>query len=367
MKVAHIFITMPVGGAEDFAFSISHNASPDTKIEIVCLRDLGVAGESAMKDGLRITLFPILKGKRFDPVAVWKLSRWLKKQSVEVVHSQVYNAHIYAVLSAWLAGIPSVMHHQKTFNRSRRRRWWLMRFLARLASIQITLSEQSRSDVMNALSIPKRKTFVLPNFVDENVYKSCNNLSELRLNLGLSVSVPLIGGIASLNVQKNHAATIRMMASLVAKIPAARGIIFGEGPLRSELEDQIKLNRLSEILTLAGNKRPIVPWLQSLDIMVLPSSWEGQPMVILQAISCCIPVVCSNIEGNTAVLGKDHPGLFDLNNESDYLEKVYLCLNDFNFRISLIKYQERIIAYRPTFNDFIKKLDDVYLNAQINR
>jgi len=361
MKVAHVFITMPVGGAEDLVFSIVRSA-PGT--EAVCIRDLGVAGEAAVRDGLPVTCLPLIQKKRFSPLAVWRLSRWLKEKKIEMVHTQVYNAHVYGVLAAWLAGIPSVMHHQKTFNRERRRRWWTMRVLSRFAARQITLSEQTGLDVMDALALPKQKTATLPNFVDGAVYAPAQDRAALRAGLGLPVNAPLVGGIASLNTQKNHSATVSMMAALLKKLPEAQGYIFGEGPLRGELQTQIDTLGISKRMVLAGNKRPVVPWLQALDLMVLPSTWEGQPMVILQALACGVPVICSRIEGNTAVLGEDDPGLFDLDDEAGYAEKVYAFFTDSGYRSALVAHQTSVQTAQPSFADFLKRLDAIYQHAK---
>lgn len=365
MKVAHVFVTMPVGGAEDLVFSIVRHSAPGRLAEAVCIRDLGVAGEAAFQDGLPVTLLPLLKGKgkRFSLAAVWKLSRWLRQERIKMVHTQVYNAHVYGVLAAWLAGIPSIMHHQKTFNRERRRRWWTMRALSWLAAKQVTLSEQTRSDVMHALGISADKTAVLPNFVDSTVYTPPKDRASLRVSLGLPVDAPLIGGIASLNSQKNHAATVRMMHGLLQRLPEAKAMIFGEGPLREELRAQIDSLGITGRVTLAGNKRPIVPWLQALDVMLLPSTWEGQPLVILQALACGVPIVSSRIEGNTAVLGVDDPGMFDLDDDAAYVERVHSSLTDPAFRLSLVQHQQRMQAAQPTFVDFLHQLDCIYHQA----
>lgn len=362
MKVAHVFITMPVGGAEDLVLSILRHSSEEQSAQAVCIRELGVAGECAARDGMPVTLLPLLKGKgkRFSLAAVWKLSRWLKKEDIDVVHTQVYNAHVYGVLAAWLAGVPAVMHHQKTFNRERRRRWWTMRMLSKIAARQVTLSEQTRHDVIKALAVPLNKTTVLPNFVDDSIYSPAQDRAALRRSLGLPVDAPLIGGIASLNIQKNHSATVRMMQALQKRLPEVHGIIFGEGPLREELQAQIDSLGIAGALKLAGNKRPIVPWLQALDVMVLPSSWEGQPMVILQALACHVPVVCSRIEGNTAVLGEDDPGMFDLDDDAAYVDRVHSCLTTPAFRQALIESQGNVQAAQPGFPSFLNQLATIY-------
>jgi glycosyltransferase involved in cell wall biosynthesis len=155
-----------------------------------------------------------------------------------------------------------------------------------------------------------------------------------------------------------------MIADLLRKLPQARGYIFGEGPLRGELQAQIDALGITGGLMLAGNKRPIVPWLQALDVMVLPSTWEGQPMVILQALACGVPVICSRIEGNTAVLGDDDPGLFDLSSEAEYWGKVYAFFTDSSFHDRLVEHQRCVQAAQPSFKDFLKRLDAIYQQAK---
>jgi glycosyltransferase involved in cell wall biosynthesis len=357
MKVAHLFITLPVGGAEDLVLSIVRN-SPGA--EIVCLRDLGVAGEQARDEGLPVTLLPWLKSKRFSPWVVWKLSRWLRAERFDVVHTQVYNAHVYGVLAAWLAGIPSVMHHQKTFNRERPRRWWTMRQLAKVAAQQITLSEKSKGDITDALRVKESEVTVVPNFVDPKVFCPPQDRAAIRASLGLSPDDRIVGGIASLNTQKNHAMTIRMMALLAERMPGLQCLILGEGRLRSELQAQIDELGLTDRVKLVGNQRPIVPWLQSLDTMLLPSTWEGQPLVILQALACQVPVVSSRIEGNVAALGEEDVGLFELDDDEGYAGRVHKSLAESDFRQQLIDQQKQAFEAQPSFSSLIEQLEKLY-------
>ena len=351
---------MPVGGAEDIVLSLASAGVPGVEILPVCLRELGVAGAEAQAAGLHVELLRAAPSRRFSPRGVWRLSRWLREQRIDVVHSHVYNAHVYAVLAARLAGIPAVMHHHKTFNRERRRRWLTLRLLAKLAAAQITLSEQTREDIITALKVPRKVTHVMTNTVDTRTFFPAPDRAALRCSLGLDAQSQIIGGIASLSAQKNHSATLRMMTGLKQTLPAVQGIIFGEGMMRPTLESEIAAAGVGDVLRLAGNKRPIAPWLQSLDVLLLPSTWEGQPMVLLQGMACGVPIVASRIEGNIAALGADHPGLFKLDDDADYLAKTLLCLTDNGFRSRLLSYQNEQWARQPRMQDYIEGLRRLY-------
>jgi glycosyltransferase involved in cell wall biosynthesis len=360
MRAAHVFISMPVGGAEDIVLSLASSQTPGVEFVTVCLRELGVAGAEASEAGLKVDLLHAAPRRRFSPLGVWRLSRWLREQRIDVVHSHVYNAHVYAVLAARMAGLPAVMHHHKTFNRERRRRWFTLRMLAKMTAAQITLSEQTREDIILALKVPREVTHVMTNTVDPRVFRPAADRAELRASLGLDEEAQIIGGIASLSGQKNHSATVRMMTGLKKVLPACQGIIFGEGMMRPTLEAEIAAASVGDVLKLAGNKRPIAPWLQSLDVLLLPSTWEGQPMVLLQGLACGIPIVASRIEGNVATLGAEHPGLFDLNDDADYLAKTKLCLTDSEFRSRLLSYQQTQWGKQAHMQDYIEKLRQLY-------
>lgn len=351
---------MPVGGAEDIVLSLARTEQPGLEIVPVCLRELGVAGAEAAATGTPVTLLHAAPRKRFSLTGVWKLSRWLREQRIDVVHSHVYNAHVYAVLAARLAGIPAVMHHHKTFNRARRRRWLTLRLLAKLTAAQITLSEQTREDIITALRVPREITHVMTNTVDTRVFAPPADRAALRCSLGIDTQTLLVGGIASLSAQKNHSATVRLMAGLKQVLPECRGMIFGEGMMRPALEAEIAALGVGDVLRLAGNKRPIAPWLQALDVLLLPSNWEGQPMVLLQGMACGVPVVASNIEGNVATLGAGHPGLFKLDDDADYLEKTRHCLTDTTFRAEVTRHQEAQWAAQPKMADYDRDLAALY-------
>lgn len=360
MKAAHVFISMPVGGAEDLVLSLVSSDAQKEKPLIVCLRELGIVGEEAKAMNLPAHLLPVATRKQFNPFGIFKLAAWLKHHGVDIVHSHVYNSHVYAVLAARWAGLPAVIHHHKTFNPRRKRRWLIMRFLSTLASCHITLSEQTRSDLIQVLHLTPGKTHVLPNCVDTRLFHPPENRGALRGRLGLETPGWLIGGIASLSPQKNHEATLEMWAGLKkAGIPFS-GVICGEGPMREPLSQRMKDLELTSIARLAGNQRPIHPWLQAFDLMVLPSSWEGQPMVLLQAMACGIPILASRIEGNIAALGETHPGFFDLNKQGHYLELVKRFCTDSSYRESIQNYQASQWATQTSMGDYILGLEKIY-------
>jgi len=354
-KVVFLFIGMPVGGAEDFALGVQPKMHPEVEAQFVCLRSLDVLGEEAVQKGLPVTLLPLFPSKRISPWGIWKFSRWLIEHGIDVVHSQTYHAHIYGVAAAWLAGIPAVVHQQKTLGQIPLRKKIFFGWCLKKATQILTLSEQTRVEISDHFNIPSSKIEVVPNAIDETLFCPPDDKAILRRNLGLPEKDFLVGTVASLHSVKNHKATIEALSILARKGCHPKVLFIGDGPARRELENLARERGVKDQILFAGRQRPVVPWMQALDLFLLPSHWEGQPLAMLQAISCGLPVIASAIEGNTAVLGTGHPGLFapdDYTRLADILEAAG------KNRDVLLSFRTKVSV--PTCGNAAKQLKSIY-------
>ena len=344
MKVAFLFVSMPVGGAEDLFLSIARSLPPEIEPHFVCLRSLGALGEESLASGLNVHLAPFFPTKRINPLGILRLARWFRDHDIKVIHAQTYHDQLFGVLAGKLAGIKTVVHQHKTLVGFDGRKGFFLKWVFRSVDHIITLSEDTRRDLIKALSLPEEKVSSLPNAVNPEDFHPADHRVAVRASLGIDGGGVLVGSVASLHPTKNHQATVAAMALLSPRIsqkslPQMRCMIFGEGADRSMLEKLVSENHLEDCMQLTGRKRPIAPWVQSLDLFVLPSHWEGQPMAILQALACQVPILASRIEGNIAILGGDHPGLFEPEDYSGYASLIEKAATDPLFRKSLLDAQ----------------------------
>ncbi len=360
IKIAHIFIRMPVGGAEDLVGDILRTAPPGVDIRVVCLQKLDKVGEALQQQfpGV-VELLPWVPDKRFRWSAVKQLAQWFKEQGIHIAHSHVYNAHVYAVLAARRAGIPAVMHHHKTYAEMRWRRKIVLKWLAHRAKAHITLSAQTKEDLCRVFGIAKEKVRVFINPVDDVTFHPAADRAQLRRTMGLDPEQALVGTVASLTPPKNHGLNVAMTEALNAKGFGGRFLAFGEGGERARIEEAAKAKELTNFM-LMGAQRPIAPWMQALDVFVLGSTWEGQPMALLQALACDLPIVASNIEGNAAVLGADHPALFDVTDSEAYTGMVWRVLNDAAFRAEVLAHQTQRKTELPMLREYSREMGAFY-------
>jgi L-malate glycosyltransferase len=353
---------MPVGGAEDFAAVVSRYLPAPFHPVFLCLRDLGVLGNELRGAGREVHLVPVAPGKHWNAAGTVRLARWFRSQRIELVHSQTYNSHIYAVPAARLAGVGCLLHQQKTFERLKPHRMLIMRLLVRYAHRVVALSEETQRDLIAAFHLPPERTAVIPNVIDPAEFFPIADRAALRNQLGIDPDAFIIGSIASLNAVKNHAATLQVLR-LRDEGLSFEAYFFGEGKERAFLESVRRNLTLEGIVHMPGNKRPVAPWLQALDLVVHPSYLEGKPLALLQAIACRIPIIASRIEGNTAVLGEKHPGLFSPDVSEEYRSLVRRGIREDAFRNELVAAQDGLLKDLPTAPRIAEELARLY--AQI--
>ena len=367
VKVAQIFLTLPVGGAEDLVISLfrAWESAPVRQV-IVCLRSLGPLGNEMIEKGKPVELLSCAPGKRWNPVGIFRLAGWLRRNGIEVVHSHVYNSHLYAVPAARLAGLPVILHHHKTFNHDLRRKNWVVKQLSRWTSLHLCLAETTRTDLINFLKLDPAKVVVLPNGVDPAEFAPVTERAGLKRALGLPVEGKILGNVASLNRAKNQGALLPLMGRLRREIPSLQLVICGEGPLRPALEKAIGEAGLGGVVKLAGNQRPIAPWFRIFDAFVFPSTWEGQPLALLQAMAAGVPIVASRIEGNVAALGAGHPGLVDFLDEPAVVERLKAALEDEKFRREILSFQSSQFA-ASSLEHYAARLQAIYESLALSQ
>ena len=108
--------------------------------------------------------------------------------------------------------------------------------------------------------------------------------------------------IGRLSTEKNHRRLIDAFEKVHLSDPHVRLLIIGTGPLKAELESVIEQRGLSEVVCLAGEQANPYAYLARADCFVLSSDHEGQPMVILEALTLGLPVVTTDFSSAQGAL-----------------------------------------------------------------
>ncbi|MDP2194288.1 MAG: glycosyltransferase, partial [Alphaproteobacteria bacterium] len=118
-----------------------------------------------------------------------------------------------------------------------------------------------------------------------------------------------IAAVGRLSPEKDHQTLIKAFKLYVMSNPHARLIIYGEGPLRPNLETLIQQEGLESHVTLFGKTDQIHQELRKADLFIFPSLYEGFPNALLEAMSLGLPVIASNVTGNVDIIQDNVNGL----------------------------------------------------------
>lgn len=135
--------------------------------------------------------------------------------------------------------------------------------------------------------------------------------------------------VARFNIEKNHIYLINTVSELVKDFPDIKILLVGSGALFNEMNELVKKKQLDKNIEFAGYTENVYQYLQISKIFVLPSIYEGNPISILEAMNCGLPIIASNVGGIPDVVKDGRNGLLiDPNNETDLYLKMKKLLND---------------------------------------
>lgn len=221
------------------------------------------------------------------------MGKWLRKQQIDVIntHSSTdsWLVALARSLGFYQGAIVRTRHVSAPIKPSMMTRW----LYNKGCDFVVTTGEKLRQQVINQVGLPSDKVQSIPTGIDLAQFKT-GDKQQVRHECGLPQEKVIIGIVATLRSWKGHQYLIEALAQLQRSDLLI--LIVGEGPNRPNIEQVIQKQGLSEQVMLVGNQINVVPWLQAMDVFVLPSyANEGVPQSLMQAMACGLPVISTSI------------------------------------------------------------------------
>lgn len=185
----------------------------------------------------------------------------------------------------------------------------------------ISVSEDLKRRMID-IGVPEEKILVIPNGVDRELFKPMDK-ECCRRDLSLPASGKIILYVGNLCSIKNVEYLIEAFCEVFEKIKNAMLIIVGDGCLKKKLIKQVANAGLTGKVIFGGRRRydEIPLWMNSSDVLALPSINEGCPNVVLEALACGKPVVASRVGGIPEIITSDDYGFLPLPRNYEELAK----------------------------------------------
>lgn len=152
-----------------------------------------------------------------------------------------------------------------------------------------------------------KKYFVIPNYIDTNEIKEkMEEDCELVVDSS-KINIVTVGRLC-------HQKGIDIMLNNIKKLTDYRNdfhlYLIGDGPLRKSLEEQAENLEIKDFITFLGNQKNPFKYLKKMDLFYLSSRYEGQGMVILEALAIGLDIIipehlekyCPNTKGTNDII-----------------------------------------------------------------
>jgi glycosyltransferase involved in cell wall biosynthesis len=164
----------------------------------------------------------------------------------------------------------------------------------------VTLSNSSKSELVNKLHLPARNITVVPPGIDPSFSPG-----------GTRSTTPLVVAVGRLVPVKRFHSLIDALATVRERQPAMRAVIIGEGYERSALESQVRELGAEDWISLPGRieHSALVDLYRRAWVLASASAHEGWGMTITEAAACGTPAVATRIAGHTDAIMHERSGL----------------------------------------------------------
>jgi glycosyltransferase involved in cell wall biosynthesis len=173
---------------------------------------------------------------------------------------------------------------------------------------RIALNQAGRAALL-ARGIPAGSIDVVPNGVPDPGPPYSAARERARATLGIAPEAPLLAFVGRLEPQKRPALFLEIVRRLAPAIPGLRAAFFGDGALRSELEDAVRRDEaLRPRVAFYGRRDDLAALYPGFDLVVMTSSYEGQPLTLIEAGLGGVPAVAGRIPGVDEIVVEGETG-----------------------------------------------------------
>ncbi len=309
LKVMQITHDLGIGGLQQVVVNICRTINKGLfDISVLCLRDLGSYVPEVESLGIKVTLIPQKKGT--DYLGFLKVADILRKERVEIVHTHNTQPFVDGTLGSLLAGVKTIVHtdHARDFP-DKKRYMFAEWFVSHFAYKVIGVSDHTSKNLMHYEKISPRKIMTISNGIDGSRFKVSVDKQRKKREIGIMNNGLVIGLGVRLTVQKGIIHLLDAMKRVVKCFPDCSLVIAGDGPLEGELKQKAITLGIDKNVRFIGRRLDVPELLSLFDLYVLPSLWEGLPMVLLEAMAAGCPIVCTDVGGVSTAITQDVNGL----------------------------------------------------------
>jgi glycosyltransferase involved in cell wall biosynthesis len=237
----------------------------------------------------------------------------LRATACDVLICHGYKAHVLGRFAARRAGIPAVAVSRGWTGETLKVKLyeWIDRRHMGFMDHVVCVSEGQAEKVRKWCRVPASRLSVIRNSARLGAFENAdpNARDRLRAFFPSDTAAPqIVLGAGRFSPEKGFGVLVEAAAAICRDNPAAGLVLFGEGPLRGELERRVAELGLTGRVVLPGFRADLDSLIGGADVVVLPSYTEGLPNVALEASAAGVPVVATAVGGTPEAIADGASG-----------------------------------------------------------
>jgi sugar transferase (PEP-CTERM/EpsH1 system associated) len=303
--IAHIVHHFRVGGMENGMVNlINHMPQGHFNHVVICLSDFTDFSERIRRDDVKF--YALSKPAGRDVSWYFQLWRLLRKLRPDIVHTRNLSA-IEGQFVAAAAGIRARIHGEHGRDmfdlHGENRKYNLLRKLVRpLVGHYIAVSRDLEQWLIHTVGVAPQRVSQIYNGVDSVRYSPRDSARAIGPDGFATESAFVIGSVGRMAEVKDYPNLVRAFIKLLEVEPTARQyarlVIIGDGVSRETCLTLLKDAGAEQLAWLPGERSDVPALMRNMNLFVLPSLGEGISNTILEAMSCGLPVVATQVGGN---------------------------------------------------------------------
>ena len=237
----------------------------------------------------------------------YEIYKIIKENNYKIIHSNMNSLSGFPLLAAYLAGAKvRILHNHTTDNSAEGIRTIAKRLLrpfAKLFANQYWACSKLAAEWMYGKNaVTNGKVTIINNAINLEKFKFNKEKREkLRKELGLE-NCFVIGHVGRFVKTKNHEFLIEVFNEVLKQKETARLLLIGDGKLKLQIEEKVKKLGIKSAVMFLGNRNDVADLYNAMDLFVLPSLYEGLPVVGVEVQANSLPFICSDKVTNEILL-----------------------------------------------------------------
>ena len=367
IRVASVIGRYIGGGVEAVTINYYRNIDKSkVQLDFICDEDsTNIPYEEIEEMGGKVIIIPSYS----KPFKYHKeLKRVLKEGNYKIVHSNINTLSVFSLFAAKCAGVPvRIAHSHSTTNKKEKKKNLMKQVLRPFSKVFATdymcCSELAGRWLFGDKEYDKGNVYLLNNAIDLDKFKYNESLrKKKRKELGIKDNTLVIGHIGRFVAQKNHDFLIDIFNEIHKKNNNSILLLAGQGPLMEDIKNKVKELNLGDSVKFLGQRNDANELYQAFDVFLLPSLYEGLPVVGVEAqASGLLCYLSDDMTKETKVL--DITKFMSLNNTPK--EWANNILDDVK-KYKRIDTSKEMTSKNFNIKEEAKKLEEYYLNLYNN-